>query len=117
MSSLHEEQISLQETEVAKLKLPKLHGRNYGRSLTLEMDNDTLPFLSSKWIIIGLIIAIGLGAVGLVERLRVLSSHNILLFYFSFNHLLRSLCYNILTIISLHGATIFFIVHHLYEPT
>jgi hypothetical protein len=67
ISSLKEEEVSTWETAVARAKLPRMHGRNYGRSLTLEMEDDGAPsFLTSKWIWVFLLILIGLGIAGVM---------------------------------------------------
>jgi len=70
LSSLKEEEITLKETTAAKGKIHKLHGRNYGRSLTLEMDADDLPFLKKKWILLAVLLLIGSGILGAVMLMR-----------------------------------------------
>jgi hypothetical protein len=64
ISSIKEEAVSLSETAVAKAKVHKMHGKNYGRSLTLEMEDDALPLFTSKWIWMVLLGAVVLGIVG-----------------------------------------------------
>lgn len=59
LSSLEEEpEILPEEMENAKKKISKLHGKNFGRSLTLEMDADVLVS-NSKFKMVVILLVVG----------------------------------------------------------
>ena len=64
LSSLKEEDLTLRETKAAKGKISKLHGKNFGRSLTLEMYPEDVPFVKSKLLWLALLSFVGLVVTG-----------------------------------------------------
>ena len=64
LSSLKEEDLTLRETKAAKWKIYKLHGRNYGRSLILEMGAEDVPFVKSKFLWLAVLFFAGLVVTG-----------------------------------------------------
>ena len=64
LSSLKEEDLTLRETKSAKGKISKLHGKNFGRSLTLEMYPEDVPFVKSKFLCLALLFFVGLVVTG-----------------------------------------------------